>query len=154
MRTAKPRLITCGTLVTDGQLLLVGHATGSPRWDIPKGLLEPGEHARQAAVRELREEVGLDAPAEQLVELGRHAYRSGKDLVLFAWPVAVMPDPARLHCGSTFVDRFGRTRPEFDQFAVLPWAEALMRMGASLRAVLGRVGAPGMWGEAAGLPPA
>lgn len=143
MRTPRTRVISCGTLVTDGQLLLIGHATGSPRWDIPKGLLEPGEDPRQAAVRELREETGLEAPPARLVELGRHGYRAGKDLVLFAWPVAVMPDPAALRCASTFVDRFGRSVPEFDRFAVLPWAEALTRMGPSLQAVLEVVGLPG-----------
>ena len=50
---------SCGVIVTDGQRLLLGHATGSPRWDIPKGIAEPGESFAAAAVRELFEEVGI-----------------------------------------------------------------------------------------------
>ena len=51
--------ISCGVIVTDGNRLLLGHATRSPRWDIPKGLAEPGESLAAAAVRELAEETGL-----------------------------------------------------------------------------------------------
>jgi 8-oxo-dGTP pyrophosphatase MutT (NUDIX family) len=41
-------------LVTDGVQVLLGHASCSPRWDIPKGLAHPGEPFVTAAVRELR----------------------------------------------------------------------------------------------------
>ena len=64
------RRISCGVVITDGQLLLLGHATFSPRWDIPKGLAEPGETLPDAALRELREETGLLAASSDLVALG------------------------------------------------------------------------------------
>ena len=51
--------VACGGRVTDGKRLLLGHATRSPRWDIPKGLAEPGESLAAAAVRELAEETDL-----------------------------------------------------------------------------------------------
>jgi bis(5'-nucleosidyl)-tetraphosphatase len=38
------------------QFLLMQHAN---RWDLPKGQLDPGETATQAALRELREETGI-----------------------------------------------------------------------------------------------
>lgn len=38
------------------QFLLMQHAN---RWDLPKGRLDPGETAIQAALRELREETGI-----------------------------------------------------------------------------------------------
>ena len=136
----KPRVVTSGVLVTDGSRLLLGHATGSPRWDIPKGVLEAGEDARHAAVRELEEETGLAAPSDELVDLGRHAYRPGKDLALFAWRVAEMPDPERLVCRSTFVGRDGRPWPEFDRFAVVARREVARMTGQSLRSVLARIG--------------
>ncbi|MBV8915190.1 MAG: NUDIX domain-containing protein, partial [Acetobacteraceae bacterium] len=49
-------LTSCGVLVSDGARLLIGQATASPRWDIPKGVAEPGEDLLAAAVRELDEE--------------------------------------------------------------------------------------------------
>ena len=46
-------------LVRDGQVLTVRKA-GSKRFMLPGGKIDPGETAREAAVREVREEVGLD----------------------------------------------------------------------------------------------
>ena len=44
---------TCGVLVIDDEAhVLLGHATASPRWDIPKGIAEPGESWSEAAARE------------------------------------------------------------------------------------------------------
>jgi 8-oxo-dGTP pyrophosphatase MutT (NUDIX family) len=134
-----PPLLTCGVLVTDGARLLLGHATRSPRWDIPKGLAEPGEAARDAAVRELREETGLVAAAAALADLGRHAYRPGKDLALFAWRQAALPDPAGLACASRFVARDGTSLPEFDRFGLFAWDDALARVGRSMARVLREV---------------
>lgn len=135
----RPRSITCGVLVSDGEHLLLGHATGSPRWDIPKGLLERDETARDAAVRELAEETGLHVRPDQLRDLGLHAYLPRKDLALFSWRVPAMPDPAALVCRSMFVDRFGRTVSEFDRFLVVGHSEVTSRIGRSLAAVLGRI---------------
>ena len=87
---------SCGVVVTDGACILLGHATRSPRWDIPKGLSEPGESLRDAAARELEEETGLIVSPGALSELGMHAYLRGKDLALFAWIPEVLPDPAGL----------------------------------------------------------
>ena len=52
--------ISCGTLVINarGEILLC-HVTGTNHWDIPKGLLDPGESTLVAAQRELVEETGL-----------------------------------------------------------------------------------------------
>lgn len=140
-RPAKPLIqLSCGVLVTDGAHLFLGHAAGSPRWDIPKGLLEPGEDVRHAALRELNEETGLVAAAGDLVDLGWHAYRPGKDLALFAWYLPEMPDPARLVCRSTFTARDGRVMPEFDCFVVAARGEAEQLVGKSMRSVLLRIG--------------
>ena len=131
--------------MTDGAHLLLGRFTGLRLWDVPKGLAEAGEAPEAAARRELHEETGLTAPAGALVRLGRHRYRPGKELELFVWPVAAMPDPAALRCASLFRDRSGRLVPEFDAFAVLPWAEALGRVGGNLRRVLEAVRAGPDW---------
>ena len=83
--------VSCGVIVTDGNRLLLGHATRSPRWDIPKGLAEPGESLAAAAVRELAEETGLAVAEAELRPLGVHAYLRDKDLALFVWMPAQLP---------------------------------------------------------------
>jgi 8-oxo-dGTP pyrophosphatase MutT (NUDIX family) len=133
---ARARRTSCGVVVSDGARLLLGHATRSPRWDIPKGLAEPGEALAEAAARELFEETGLVAAPQMLADLGRHAYLPGKDLALFLWRVPRMPDPASLSCASRFRTPDGKELPEFDHFGVFSWEEALGRVGKNLRRVL------------------
>lgn len=131
--------VSCGVVVTDGVGILLGHATRSPRWDIPKGVGEPGETHLQAARRELFEETGLVCPPEALMEIGVFPYLRGKDLALFAWHPAHMPDPARLSCTSTF-SVGGHILPEFDRFAVFGWDEAVSRVGKTLARLLEAIG--------------
>src|ERR1700675_3710484 len=100
---ASAKATSCGGIVTDGERLLLGHATRSPRWDIPKGLAESGESLVAAAMRELYEKTGLRVPGEELRALGVHAYLPAKDLALFVWRVTELPAPDRLVCNSTFV---------------------------------------------------
>jgi 8-oxo-dGTP pyrophosphatase MutT (NUDIX family) len=130
------RLTTCGVVITDGVRVLLGHATRSPRWDIPKGLADPGEDFREAAVRELGEETGLSVPPEVLTDLGVHRYLRDKDLALFGWPVARLPEPSTLHCRSLVVPAFGKPFPEFDRFGLFAWDSALRKVGPSLARVL------------------
>jgi len=125
------RSVSCGVIITNGHQLVLGHATRSPRWDIPKGIAEPGESLVEAARRELFEETGLAAPEAELKPLGVAPYRSGKDLALFAWAVPVLPDPETLRCASCF-DWRGSMLPEFDRFGLFTHAEALGRVGKAM----------------------
>ena len=135
--------LSCGVLVTDGQHLLLGHATGSARWDIPKGLADPGEAALDAARRELREETGLTGG--ELTPLGRFGYLPRKDLELFLLLVPAMPDLAGLRCTSVF-SRGGRMMPEFDRFACPVWDAALPMVGKSMQRVLADIATERGWG--------
>ncbi len=133
------RQTSCGVIVTDGQRILLGHATRSPRWDIPKGVAEAGEDLTAAAARELREETGLVVSPGDLVALGVHAYLPGKDLALFAWRSPQLPDPQNLTCSSHFALPNGTLLPEFDRFGLFPWEEALLRAGKNMARVLASI---------------
>lgn len=53
-------------------------------WSIPKGEFDPdGESALDAARREFREELGIDAPDGPYAELGTYPYSSGKRVTVF-----------------------------------------------------------------------
>jgi 8-oxo-dGTP pyrophosphatase MutT (NUDIX family) len=133
------RQTSCGVIVTDRERVLLGHATRSPRWDIPKGGMEPGETLPAAAARELLEETGLAISPEELTDLGVHSYLRGKDLALFMWKPAQLPDPQRLTCTSRFALPNGTLLPEFDRFGLFAWEDALSRVGKNLARVLASV---------------
>jgi 8-oxo-dGTP pyrophosphatase MutT (NUDIX family) len=113
--------VSCGTLVVDqaGRLLLC-HVTGTAHWDIPKGVRDPGETEREAALRELREEAGLAFAPERLHDLGRWEYRRDKQLHLFRVDVSAGDALATLDhlvCTSFFPHhRTGAPTPEADGF--------------------------------------
>jgi 8-oxo-dGTP pyrophosphatase MutT (NUDIX family) len=115
--------------------LLLCHATGGRHWDIPKGAADEGESSIAAAVREAREECGLVLEPGALQPVGNFAYRPGKALVLYA-VLNERVDPGRCVCTSTFIDRFGRVRPEMDAFRWTPFADIGASCAKSMALVL------------------
>lgn len=110
------KTLSCGILVLNDQHeLLLCHVTGAWHWDIPKGGVNPGETPLDAALRETREECGIDFSGRPLRDLGQMAYRPRKDLHLFA-VLTDRFDAARCHCDSLYSDGWGRDRPEMDGF--------------------------------------
>ena len=131
-----PKRTSCGVIVTDGTRLLLGHATRSPRWDIPKGIADPGEPFATAAARELQEETGLTADPTHFQDLGTYAYFRNKDLALFAWRPNPCPDPATLVCTSMVHPPTGGPYPEMDHFALFPWDRATALVGRNMATIL------------------
>ncbi|NMR18701.1 NUDIX domain-containing protein [Cellulomonas fimi] len=79
----------------DGRLLL-GRRADNGRWAVVSGILEPGEQPAHAAVREVREETGVDAVTVALVAVSsdreRVVYENGDqaqyvDLTFLCRPV-------------------------------------------------------------------
>ncbi|MFH9617660.1 (deoxy)nucleoside triphosphate pyrophosphohydrolase [Streptomyces pratensis] len=87
--------------VCDGGRLLAARRSAPPelagRWELPGGKLEPGESGEQALVRELREELGVEAePLERIP--GEWPLKPG--YVLQVWTVRLLsgePSPLEDH---------------------------------------------------------
>ena len=84
-----------------GPQLLLAHPGGPfwarrdmGAWTIPKGVIEPGEEALAAALRETREELGLDLPGP-FTALTPIRQKSGKQVVAFA--VEADPEVSGFH---------------------------------------------------------
>jgi 8-oxo-dGTP pyrophosphatase MutT (NUDIX family) len=134
--------VSCGTLVVDGEgRLLICHVTGTPKWDIPKGLLDPGEDTITAAMRELNEEAGLAFEAARFQDLGRFPYRRDKSLHLYKVEVGgEMPDLGHLECRSFFPHHLtGKPTPETDGFRWATRAEVAKLCWPRMAALLLRL---------------
>jgi 8-oxo-dGTP pyrophosphatase MutT (NUDIX family) len=51
------------------------------RWGLPKGAVGEGETSEQAAIREVREETGLNAEIEKLLDTIEYYFRAGDTLI-------------------------------------------------------------------------
>jgi 8-oxo-dGTP diphosphatase len=82
-RVATPRL-AAGVLFrdADGRILLV-KPTYKDGWDIPGGYVEPGESPKQAAAREVEEELGLKEPIGRLLVVDWAPHPDEGDKLLF-----------------------------------------------------------------------
>ncbi|AHY25373.1 nudix hydrolase [Serratia phage PS2] len=116
--------------------ILMGHATGTNRWDIPKGHIEEGEAPIEAACRELKEETGINIIPSYLMDIGRHEYIKGKkDLHLFVYTGFQDFVPAKCVCTSYF-ERDGEQIPEMDAFAWVHLKNLKKYAGKSLVALI------------------
>ena len=130
------KALSCGILVLNPRSeLLLCRATGSFRWDIPKGGSEPGESPLQTALRETAEECGLRFAPHDLTDLGRFAYRPAKELHLYA-TLAERIDVGACHCSSHFTDVWGRRRPEMDAFEWTAFERVPRRCARRMAALL------------------
>lgn len=123
-----PKAISCGFIIFDRETggILACHPTGRPggpemAYDIPKGHLEEDEQPLEAALRELREETGIDLPPHEypIHEIGLVPYQKQKSLYLFSTSIQGLRHKIdRLHCNSLFTDSFGNEKPEIDGYAL------------------------------------
>jgi 8-oxo-dGTP pyrophosphatase MutT (NUDIX family) len=131
------RRLSCGVvLLTESRELLLCHVTGQRHWDLPKGGIHADESPLQAALRETREETGLDLVAPAALDLGRQVYTAKKDLHLFAF-LSPRFDTRLLHCDSFYIERgSGRQRPEMDGFGWFDFARVADQCTAKLAELL------------------
>ena len=72
-----------GVIFENGNVLLIQmqNLKGEKVWTFPKGHLEPGETAEQAAVREVAEETGWDCEIDSDLSTARYSFTRGGELV-------------------------------------------------------------------------
>jgi 8-oxo-dGTP diphosphatase len=75
--------VAAAVVMRSGELLLTRRPPGGPlalRWELPGGKLEPGESPAHAAVREVREELGVEARAGDELAVERFDYAHGLEV--------------------------------------------------------------------------
>ncbi|MFE3762109.1 NUDIX hydrolase [Streptomyces sp. NPDC059104] len=84
---------TCVVFDGDGNVLI--QLRRSPvRWELPGGLVEPGEHLHDAAAREAEEETGVSVRVRHLVGVYQHPSKSILAAVFVAVATGGVPRPS------------------------------------------------------------
>jgi 8-oxo-dGTP diphosphatase len=68
--SASPIRAASAAVFRDGRVLIARRANPPQLWSLPGGKVEPGESDAQAAVREVREETGVDCEIVALADEG------------------------------------------------------------------------------------
>lgn len=62
-----------GIVFKDKKVLLTKHSQNK-HWSFPKGLIDPGQTAKQTAIREVKEEGGVDAEILEKIGYSKYVY--------------------------------------------------------------------------------
>ncbi|WP_143203997.1 (deoxy)nucleoside triphosphate pyrophosphohydrolase, partial [Streptomyces kebangsaanensis] len=97
------RIVVVGAALLDGDRLLAARRSAPPelagRWELPGGKVEPGERPEDALVRELREELGVEAEVVERVP-GSWPLRAPYELRVWTArlrPGSAVPEPLQDH---------------------------------------------------------
>ncbi len=117
------RRIPCASaLVHDdsGRLLMVlrGREPARGTWSLPGGKCEPGESAREAVVREVAEETGLEVAPLYVVGSVERTAPDGATFVIEDWACRVVG--GRLHAGDDATSAAWVDRAAFEALAADP----------------------------------
>ena len=84
--------VVAGVLEREGKILVCQRSEGQPhalKWEFPGGKVEAGETAAEALVRELREELGIEAEPGAEIMRYEFSYPGKNPILLIFFSVAV-----------------------------------------------------------------
>jgi len=105
-------------------------------WSIPKGELDHGEEPLEAAMREFREETGMEPPDSELIDLGEFQQSSKKRILI--WALEGDLDPEAL-ISNTFALEWPPGSGELSDFPEVDRAEWCTIPDASEKVIKGQV---------------
>lgn len=110
---------TCAVVIINSSGDILGcHSCNRPTYDFPKGCVEPDESDIDAAVRELKEETGIDVDKEILIDCGTYNHNREKYIHIFLKQVSDFPDLNSLYC-TTYFEMYGKQFPEVDGYKII-----------------------------------
>ena len=99
-RYRSPLLVSAALIVQDGRVLIGQRRKGdrhSLKWEFPGGKVESGETPQQGLVRELREELCIEATVGAEIARYQHDYPGGTSVLLLFYAVTqFLGEPASL----------------------------------------------------------
>jgi len=124
-------LVGVGAAIIDGSRILLvrrGQDPGRGLWSIPGGLIELGEKVRDAVLREVKEETGLEIQIERLLDVADSIFRDEQERIHFhyvvvrflARPVTTLVEPRS--------DVFEAKWVEFNDIARFPLTEGAEKL--------------------------
>jgi len=133
---------SAGLVIIYNGMVLLAHTTGRKWWGsygIPKGGIEPGESRMDAAIRETREEVGLDIP-RSMIDPSPRTYvltsRKYKYTKTVYWYTVRVDDLGQIGMKGLVVPKSQLQLEEVDWAGFMPLAEAKKRAMGSQQQLL------------------
>jgi len=114
-----PKVAVVLFIVQDGKVMLVKRAVDPEegKWTLPAGFLDYGEAPREAAIREMKEETGLDIQITRLVDVSGNEDNSGKASVLILFEADVVGGTIRPADDAAEVRFFSPEEIPYDELA-------------------------------------
>ena len=103
--------VVAGILEQDGRILICrrrSDQTARTKWEFPGGKIEAGETPQQALVRELREELGIEAEPPTKMVRYEFAYPGKSPILLIFLKVPAWSGRSKIVCSTRSCGRHGK----------------------------------------------
>lgn len=133
---------SAGLAIIYNNKILLAHPTGNKYWltySIPKGRIDSGEKALQAAIRETKEEVGIKVPKELINKKKykiEYKNKKGKIYKIVKYYLVKIKKLSDLNLSTEIIDKSNLQLDEVDWAGFIPLKEAVKRINPKLLSIL------------------